>query len=65
MLGPNLKTVDQFPNEFPKTETSYVIVFGEAGVKAFVGRHAYVHVDGKVTNHAPVLVRFGLGVEFP
>lgn len=63
VVGPNLKTVDQFPNELPRTEANYVIVFGEAGVKAFLGRHAYVHLDGKYTNH--VLVTFGFGVEFP
>lgn len=65
VVGPNLKTVNEFPNELPKKEANFAIVFGEAGVKAFLGRHAYVLLDGKLTNRTDLFVRFGFGVELP
>lgn len=65
VVGPTLKTVNDFPNELPRTEENYTIVFGAAGFKAFMGRQAYLLLDGKFTNHAAVLVRFGFGVELP
>jgi hypothetical protein len=42
----------------------HTIVFGQAGVKAFLGRHAYVHLDGKFTNRSRI-VALGFGVECP
>lgn len=65
VVGPNLKTVNDFPSELPRTKADYTLVFGAAGFKAFMGSHAYLLLDGKFTNHAAVFVRFGFGVELP
>ena len=53
--GPNVKTVDEFPTEFPSPKKAhYTIAFADAGFKVFVPRRAYFLIDWKFTNGTPL-----------
>ncbi len=64
VLGPNDETVEEIP-ELPRTEADYVIVFGEAGLKMFLGRYAYLLIDWKFIKDAAPRGMFGVGVRLP